>query len=167
MPQGKHIPHPELRGEWAELRFQLRATEQGLILARPWGDCTPYDFLVACPESAITGKRACPERANSDRRGHFLRVQVKCTVYHRGNSYKCHLDHNGIPYTPAQIDLFAAGACPERSRGIIPADTFYILPLPATHNQPDILLSPHRQNSKYSRYKEAWHLLMRPEFGRV
>ena len=31
---------------------------------------------------------------------------------------------------------------------------------PATHNQPDILLTPHRQNSKYSQYKEAWHLLM-------
>jgi hypothetical protein len=161
--QGPNIPHPKRRGEWAELRFQLRATEQGLILARPCGDCAPYDFLVACPERAITGKRACPERAisgkgacperaNSDRRGHFLRVQVKCTVYRRGNSYKCHLDHNGIPYTPTEIDLFAAY--------VIPADTFYILPLAATHNQPDILLSPHRPNSKYSQYKEAWHLLM-------
>ncbi len=150
--KGQYIHHPKRRGEWAELRFQLRATELGLILARPCGDCAPYDFLVACPERAITGKRACPERANSDRRGHFLRVQVKCTVFHRGHSYKCHLDHNGIPYTPAEIDLFAAY--------FIPADTFYILPLPATHSQPDILLSPHRQNSKYSQYKEAWHLLM-------
>jgi hypothetical protein len=147
-PKGPNIPHPKRRGEWAELRFQLRATEQGLILARPCGDCAPYDFLVACPERPITGKRACPdraitgkgacpERANSDRRGRFLRVQVKCTVYHRGNSYKCHLDHNGIPYTPAEIDLFAA-----------------------SHNQPDILFTPHRQNSKYAQYKEAWHLLM-------
>ena len=150
-----HIPHPKLRGEWAELRFQLRATERGLILARPCGDCAPYDFIVACPERAITGKGACPERANSDRRdhhGHFLRVQVKCTVFHRGNSYKCHLDHNGSPYTSAQIDFFAAY--------VIPADTFYILPLAATHSQPDILLSPHRENSKYSAYKEAWRLLM-------
>ena len=149
---GPHIPHPKLRGEWAELRFQLRAAEHGLILAKPCGDCAPYDFIVACPERAITGQRACPERANSDRRGHFLRVQVKCTVFHRGNSYKCHLDHNGIPYTPAQIDFFAAY--------VIPADTFYILPLAATHSQPDILLSPHLEKSKYSLYKEAWHLLM-------
>jgi hypothetical protein len=142
--QPRYIPHPKLRGEWAELVFQLRATELGLILARPCGDNAPYDFLVACPA-----------RANSDRRdhhGHFLRVQVKCTVYHRGNSFKCHLDHNGIPYTPDQVDFFAAY--------VIPADTFYILPLAATHNQPDILLTPHRQNSKYSQYKEAWHLLM-------
>jgi hypothetical protein len=129
-----NIPHPKLRGEWAELRFQLRAAELGLILARPCGDNAPYDFVV-------------------DHRGHFLRVQVKCTLYKREkNSYKCHLDHNGVPYTPDQIDFFAAY--------VIPADVFFILPLAATHSQPDILLSPHRQNSKYSRYKEAWHLLM-------
>ena len=141
---GPYIPHPKLRGEWAELRFQLRAAEHGLILAKPCGDCAPYDFIVACPERATSDRR--------DHHGHFLRVQVKCTVFHRGNSYKCHLDHNGIPYTPHEIDFFAAY--------VIPPDVFYILPLAATNNQPDILLSPHRQNSKYAQYKEAWHLLM-------
>ena len=102
----------------------------------------PYDFLVACPE-----------RATSDRRGHFLRVQVKCSLQRREkNSYRCVIDHNGTPYTPAQIDFFAAY--------VIPQDVFYILPLAATNHQPDILLTPHRQNSKYAKYKEAWHLLM-------
>jgi hypothetical protein len=153
MRPGPNIPHPKLRGEWAELRFQLRATELGLILAKPCGDCAPYDFIVACPERATTDERACPERANSDRRGHFLRVQVKCTLQRREkNSYRCCIDHNGSPYTYDQIDFFAAY--------VIPADTFYILPLVVTNSQPDILLSPHRQNSKYSQYKEAWHLLM-------
>jgi hypothetical protein len=86
---------------------------------------------------------------------------VKCTLQRREkNSYRCVIDHNGIPYTPDQIDFFAAVACPERSRGIIPANVFYILPLAATNNQPDILLTPHRKNSKYAQYKEAWHLLM-------
>ncbi len=79
MPNRDHyIPHPKRRGEWAELRFQLRATELGLILARPCGDCSPYDFLVACPERPNSHRRACPERANNDRRDHhgrFLRVQ--------------------------------------------------------------------------------------------
>ena len=149
---GKYIQHAKRRGEWAELRFQLRASELGLILARPCGDCAPYDFLVACPEKAITEQRACPERANSDRRGHFLRVQVKCTLYKRDHSYLCCLTANHHLYTPDQIDFFAAY--------VIPVDGFYILPLAATNSQPDILLSPHRQKSKYSAYKEAWHLLM-------
>jgi hypothetical protein len=42
MPHGKHIKHAKLRGEWAELRFQLRAAELGLILAKPCGDNAFY-----------------------------------------------------------------------------------------------------------------------------
>ena len=131
--KSRYIRHPKLRGEWAELHFILRAIELGLILSKPYGDNAPYDLVV-------------------DHQGHFFRIQVKCTVFHRGNSYKCHLDHNGTPYTPDQIDFFAAY--------VIPANVFYILPLAATNNQPDILLTPHRQNSKYAQYKGAWHLLM-------
>jgi hypothetical protein len=168
MPQnpGQHIRHAKRRGEWAELRFQLRASELGLILARPCGECAPYDFLVACPETAPpaqnpcpenapTNQGACPERATSDRRGRracFLRIQVKCTLYKRDNSYTCSLTANHHLYTPDQIDFFAAY--------VIPADVFYILPLAATNHQPAISLSPHRQKSKYAPYKEAWHLLM-------
>jgi hypothetical protein len=85
--------------------------------------------------------------------GHFARVQVKCTIFHRGHSYKCHLDSNGIPYRPHQIDFFAAY--------VIPTNSWYILPLKATNHQPDILLTPHRPKSKYWKYQEAWHLLKR------
>jgi hypothetical protein len=59
------------------------------------------------------------------------------------------------------ITCFAAGACPERSRRIIPTDTWYILPILATNNQPTIVISPHLKKSKYGQYQEAWHLLMR------
>jgi hypothetical protein len=130
MPQnpGHPIRHAKRRGEWAELRFQLRASELGLILTRPCGDCAPYDFAV-------------------DHQGHFLRVQVKCTLYKRDNSYRCCLTANHHLYTPDQIDLFAAY--------VIPVDVFYILPLAATNNHPAISLAPHRQKSKYSPYKEA------------
>ena len=129
-----YIRHPKARGEWAELRFMTRATELGFIVTKPWGDMAPFDLALA-------------------HRGHFVRVQVKCTIFQRGNSYKCHLDSNGLPYRPDQIDFFAAY--------VIPADTWYILPIEATHHQPDILLTPHHKNAKYEKYKEAWHLLKR------
>ncbi len=153
MPEnpGHPIRHAKRRGEWAELRFQLRASELGLILARPCGECAPYDFLVACPEKSDGNQGACPERATSDRRACFLRIQVKCTLYKRDNSYTCSLTANHHLYTPDQIDFFAAY--------VIPVDVFYILPLAATNNQPAISLAPHRQKSKYSAYKEAWQLL--------
>jgi len=46
----------------------------------------------------------------------------------------------------SQIDFIAAGACPERSRRIIPADAWYILPIAAIHGRPDILLPPTARN---------------------
>ena len=126
------IRHPKARGEWAELRFMLRATELGLRVTKPWGDNSPYDLVI-------------------ETSGRFLRVQVKCTRFRRGRSYKCHLVSNGHPYSPDQIDFIAAY--------VIPTDTWYILPIRATNAQPDILLTPHNARSKYERYKEAWHLL--------
>ena len=122
------------RGEWAELRFMTRATELRLRVAKPWGDSAPYDLAT-------------------EYRARFSRVQVKCTFFHRGNSYKCHLDSNGVPYSPHDIDFIAAY--------VIPTDTWYILPIRATHRQTDILLTPHSPNAKYEKYREAWHLLKR------
>lgn len=90
-----------------------RAAELHLYVCKPWGESAPYDFAV-------------------DHRGRFLRVQVKCTIYCRGNSYKCHLDTNGVPYDPRDLDFFAAY--------VIPTDTWYLLPIRATNRQPDILL---------------------------
>src|SRR5579872_7557702 len=125
------------RGEWAELRFMTRATELRLRVGKPWGDSAPYDLAT-------------------EYRARFSRVQVKCTFFHRGNSYKCHLDSNGVPYSPRDIDFIAAL--------IIPTDTWYILPIRATNGQSDLLLTPHStqpKEAKYDRYKEAWHLLKR------
>jgi PD-(D/E)XK endonuclease len=129
-----NIPHAKARGEWAELRFMTRAAELGIRVTKPWGDNAPYDFAI---ESA----------------GHFLRIQVKCTQQKRCNSYRCCIGANGIPYNPTQIDVIAAY--------IIPTNTWYLLPISAIPNQPEILLSPHRKNSKHAKYKEAWHLLKR------
>jgi len=128
------IRHPKARGEWAELRFMLRATELGLRVTKPWGDNSPYDLVI-------------------ETSGRFLRVQVKCTRFRRGRSYKCHLDSNGHAYTPDQIDFIAAY--------IIPTDTWYILPIRATKGQKDLVLSPHLKQSKYKTYEEAWPLLKR------
>ena len=127
-----NIRLPKARGEWAELRFMTRATALDFRVTKPWGDSAPYDLAT-------------------DYRGRFRRVQVKCTLFHRGNSYKCHLDSNGLPYRPDQIDFIAAY--------VIPTDTWYIIPIKAIPNQPEILLSPHRKNSKHDKYREAWHLL--------
>ena len=129
-----YIRHPKARGEWAELRFMTRATELHFIVTKPWGDSAPFDLGLVY-------------------RSRFVRVQVKCTIFHRGNSYKCHLDSNGVPYSPRDLDFIAAY--------VIPTDTWYILPIRATHAQTDILLTPNCPHAKYEKYREAWHLLKR------
>jgi hypothetical protein len=132
--KGMTIRHAKSRGEWAELRFMTRAAELGLRVTRPWGDNAPYDLAI-------------------DHHGRFLRIQIKSTLCKRDNSYVCTICANHVPYTTDQIDFIAAY--------VIPADTWYLIPLKATSNQQDITLSPHRKSSKYSKYKEAWHLLKR------
>lgn len=132
--EGMNIPHPKQRGEWAELRFMTRAAELGFRVAKPWGDSAPYDVAT-------------------DHRGRFRRVQVKCTLCKRQHSYVCTISASHVPYTPDELDFFAAL--------VIPTDTWYILPIQATGQQAAIVLSPHLKHSKYSKYQEAWHLLKR------
>jgi hypothetical protein len=133
-PSGQHLTPAKLRGEWAELRFLQRAIELGFRVTKPWGETAPYDVAT-------------------DHHGLFRRVQVKCTIYQRGESYVCTICSSHVVYTPDQLDFFAAY--------VIPADLWYILPIRATNNQPAIVLSPHLKQSKYSSYQEAWHLLQR------
>jgi hypothetical protein len=131
----KYIQHPKLRGEWAELRFMQFAIAHGFRCNKPWGETAPYDVAT-------------------DYHGLFCRIQVKCTIYQRGNCYVCTICSSHVIYRPDQLDFFAAL--------VIPTDTWYILPIRATHHQPTVVLSPHLKNSKYARYQEAWHLLMSP-----
>ena len=132
--KGMRIRHPKARGEWAEMCFLPRATEEGLRVSKPWGDNDSYDVVT-------------------EYRRKFNRVQVKCTMYKRGLSYACGIAAENVPYTIEQIDFIAVY--------VIPVDTWYILPLRATHHHVEVVLSPHLENSKYSKYREAWHLLKR------
>ena len=128
------MENSELRNWWAELRFMTRATELNFIVAKPWGDSPPS----ISPSSTAAASSASRSNAPSS------------TAATPTNATSTPTD---IPYRPDQIDFFAAY--------VIPTDTWYILPIKATHHQPDILLTPHSKNAKYEKYKEAWHLLKR------
>lgn len=141
MSKSNTFTHFKQQGEWAELLFMARAAEHGLAIARPWGDSAPYDVAIV-------------SRAKPGRRPDVLRVQVKSTQYQRRHGYKCHVDSNGVPYSPDQLDFIAAY--------IITVAVWFIIPIHATQGQSEVFLSPRQPNSKYAEYEEAWHLL-RPE----
>ena len=61
-------------GELSELEFLIRATKEGLIVSRPFGENQRYDFIVD------NGKRR-------------FRIQVKSTNFKEGNHFQITCSH--------------------------------------------------------------------------
>jgi PD-(D/E)XK endonuclease len=123
------IRHAKARGEWAELRFMTRAVELGLRVTKPWGDNAPYDLAV-------------------ESRGQFLRVQVKCTLFQRGHSYKC-----------PRLQRSPLNPRPDRLHRHLRNPRRHLVHPPHSRNRrpPRHPPNPHRKTSKHARNKEAWH----------
>ena len=126
------ISNRKLRGEWAEMRFMVRAAEHGFQLNKPWGEMSSYDFVVGHED-------------------HFARVQVKSTVSRQGTSYTCTVRGGHRPYVANVFDFLAAY--------VVPEDTWYLIPAKKIEGKGNVQLSPHSTTHNSARYKEAWHLL--------
>ena len=129
---GMKIKHPKLRGEWAELRFMTRAAEHGLCITKPCSDTSHYDFAV-------------------EHDGHFVRVQVKSTMFVDRGGYSCSVRGCKGPYVGDPFDFLAVY--------LIPEDMWYIIPAERVQGQGSVALYPELKKSKYGRFKEAWALL--------
>lgn len=130
---------PKARGELAEIRFLLEAAHRGLVVAKPWGDNLPYDFVVG-------GGR------------HWFRVQVKSasTRHSRGYHLSCFRPAGHRAYRADELDFLAAYVVPER--------TWYVLPVRAFAPRKTLVLFPRRppaRGGRFEQYKEAWDLLAR------
>ena len=135
--------HPKLRGEWAEIQFLARASEHGLHVSKPYGDCLPYDFIV-------------------EHGGRMLRVQVKSTSARnpRCASYKCWIRSPRQPrYPDDALDIIAAY--------VIPEAVWYIIPYRELSNSSSISLDPCSQRNLYRKYKEAWDVLLTESLSEV
>jgi hypothetical protein len=132
-PRGMNIKNSKDRGAWAEMCFALRAIEEGLRPARPWGEPSGYDFLVHHKSTRI------------------FRVQVKSTIYKQHRCYHCTIRTQHHVYKKDSCDFVAAY--------VIPEDVWYILPEKVVRGMSTVGLYPAMAGSKYDAYKEAWHLL--------
>lgn len=127
------------QGEAAEAAFLLRATELGMLVARPWGDSAPYDFIVAG-------------------RHKLHRVQVKSTAA-RGSrhcSFRIGVGwghHQKHAYNVACIDFLAVL--------IVPLRAWYIIPVRALAGRKSIRLASDHPASRrlFDRFREAWSRL--------
>jgi hypothetical protein len=132
---GRQVRGRKEQGEWAELAFMTRATEEGLHVSKPYGDSLRYDVAVEFG-------------------GRFLKVQVKSTA-HRWlgkDSYRVNLIMApGRKYQPGSVDFFAIY--------LIPINTWYIIPYWALGPKVSLLFTPGGHRARYENFREAWHLM--------
>ena len=127
------------RGEWAELCFMAKATENGFKLTKPWGDSSPYDFVI-------------------DLGGRFVSVQVKSTACQwpcerrsRPGNFVIKLQRGDARrYRQSDFDYLAVY--------IIPKDAWYIIPFVLVAAQITVRFCPGARDNRYERYREAWQL---------
>ena len=128
---------PKHQGEQAELRFMLKAMQQGFHVFTPWGDNLPLDFI-------LLGRRR------------MYRVQVKSTTYLRHcGAYRVHsvFGKKKCALGAGQIDFLVA--C------VLPYDAWYIIPVRFVARHPFVYMRPHlpATKSRWERFRNAWHLL--------
>ena len=124
-------------GEIAEAEFVAKAVGMGFVVAKPWGDSEPYDFIV-----------------NPKKSFHFWRVQVKSA--HRigadgGCSFRAH-DHNQRSYTEEDIDALVAYARP--------MNAWYVMPVRVVEELKSLMLYPESRGkrSRFEKWREGWEI---------
>jgi hypothetical protein len=130
--QQPKITDKKLRGEWAEMRFMVCATEHGLQVSKPWGEMRSYDFIVGRPQN-------------------FVSVQVKSTTAKSRSGYVCTVRGGHTSYPAGSFDFRAAY--------VVFEDAWYIIPLEQIQGMRDVSLYPKLKKAKYEKYREAWNLL--------
>jgi len=131
---------PKQLGEIAEAEFIDKAVGLGFVVAKPWGDNEPYDFIVNPKKSFI-----------------FWRVQVKSahTIGADGGcSFRAH-DHNQKSYTSEDIDALVAYARP--------MNAWYVMPVRVVEELKSLMLYPESRKlrSRFEKWREAWEVLRR------
>ena len=128
-----------MQGEYAESCFVVECLRRGFAVAKPYGDSTPYDFLVE-----VGGK--------------ISRVQVK-SVFRRSpdGAYYLGIRHNTSQgrrsaYRLNDFDLLAAY--------LMPRDIWYIIPIRSVAGIQAIGLYPGHVARRLERYRNAWRLLL-------
>src|SRR5215470_2153981 len=130
-----HSRNRKWMGEVAESAFLHKAMELGLMVAKPWGDSSRYDFVVDSGEK-------------------LLRVQVKSTACLCDGRYAiaAHGCDPGAGYSAEEIDFLVALVVPEDAWYVIPVEVF----APRTH----LWLYPRGEHAgQFEKYREAWELL--------
>jgi len=130
----------KVKGELAEMMFQVEATKREYVVSKPFGDNQTYDFIV-------------------EKEGIVKRVQIKSTshgMHSRRGVYQINIvkslpgsKRTGGAYQENDFDILAIQ--------VVPLNEWYIIPMKEILNKTGIGIG--YTDSKYNQYKEAWNLL--------
>ena len=127
-------------GTLAERGFEFVAGKRRIATAEPHGENLPFDLIAIIRQN----------------RYKLYKIQVRCTAYHVGATYKVNLLHCRGDYEKGDFDFFVAW--------IVPEDAWYIIPfnkLPI--GQTFISLHPHGKVrggfGPLDKYRDRWDLL--------
>ena len=139
----KCLPNSKQRGEWVEIKFMAEAAGRGLTVLKPHGDSARFDCVVTSG-------------------GRLYRVQVKSAFSMSDYAYR------GTTIGSKQRSRFSSKEIDFLVAYVFPCDAWYIIPARAVDGKMDFAVFPQRRNSRgrYERYREAWHLLLRPSSGK-
>lgn len=127
------------RGDIGEAVFLAKATSLGFDVARPWGNSSPFDFIV-----------------HSGR--HCWRVQVKSAHHPDGRRYTVRARADNFSYTRDNLDFLVAV--------VVPENVWYVVPVEALGTLPLLWLCPYAGSAaRFERYREAWCLMACPRDG--
>jgi hypothetical protein len=130
------------RGDLGEVAFVHKAMSLGYVVAKPYGQMHRYDFMVEGGPN-------------------IWRVQVKTSTCMRDGKYQLcvqRITHRRcVAYKKSELDFVVAYLMPEK--------TWYILPVSEVVGRRSILLAPpvFARKDPFAQYREAWHLLGKPD----
>jgi len=130
------------RGDLGEVAFVHKAMSLGFVVAKPYGQMHRFDFIVEGGQN-------------------LWRVQVKTSTCMRDGMYQLciqRITHRRVvAYKKSELDFVVAY--------IMPEDTWYVLPVREVVGRRSILLRPKGfpRPDPYAHYREAWHLLGKPD----
>lgn len=124
-------------GNMGEAMFLATASQKGLIVSQPFGDCAPYDFIV-------------------DNGKELIKVQVKAAnevTSDRSFSFFCKHGSNRTPYNKNDFDYMACY--------LVGLNMWYIIPHNEITTNSCLKILPFSMKSnKYDIFNEAWGYLI-------
>lgn len=129
----------KVKGAIGEIEFKSRCLRTGIKVSKPVVDNYPYDFIIET--------------------NRLLKIQVKTTtsksdIKKYSNCYRFVVSKGCTGrdlYTENDVDFFALY--------ILPVHIFYIIPQNVITSK-NVRVFPFRHDHHFSKYKDAWHLLI-------